>query len=326
MRKPVGHIYLLFVFLLSGIAGVSFAQQTPSYSQFIMNQYALNPAIAGTNIGMEALVGSRVQWIGMPNAPVTNFGSVTFGWRKNFSYKGHHGVGFYGEDDRQGMYSSKAAYVSYAYHIRIFTGLQVAAGKFVGVRRLGFNQLLFDFTGPARHFLKGFGIVFSAVILRTLLYTKKLYFDASIRQVYVNKIKQGKFQIGSTGSKLDPTLIVAVKRRFTLGDNSWTVVPAVMMQYAIKGTPYVQGNCMLFYHRKIGFGASVRGTSFASAIFQIRFLKNMVAGIAYDYPINKLRVAGLNTFELMIAFTPGHGDEGGNKPRMNVAQCPDFDF
>ncbi len=316
--------YFLHIFCLLSVC--IWAQQTPSYSQFVLNQYALNPAVAGTNIGLEATVGSRAQWIGMPAAPVTNFGSVTFGWRKNFSYRGHHGVGVYAEDDRQGMYFAKSAYASYAYHLRIFTGLNIGAGISAGIRRMGLNQLLYDGTDPALNFQKSFGLLYPDIIPGMRVYTKKLFFDVSVRQLYVNRIKQGSFHIGTTGAKLDPILIVSLKRKFVLGNNSWVLVPAAMMQYTIRNIPYIQANCMLFYHRKIGVGASVRGTSFASAILQVRFLKNVIAGLAYDYPINRLRAAGANSFEMILNFTPGGGDDDGHKPRINVAQCPDFDF
>lgn len=308
------------------LPAIYFAQQTPSFTQFVLNQYALNPAVAGTNIGMEATVGSRQQWIGMPNAPATHFGSVMYGWRKKFSYRGHHGVGFYAEDDRQGMYSSKSAYVSYAYHLRIFTGLNIGAGIFAGVRRMGLNQLLYDFTDPALAAQKNYGYLYPDVIPGLRIYTKKLFFDISARQLYVNQIRQGSFHIGSSGSRLDPTVLFSVKRRFVLSDYNWTLVPAAMMQYSPHGVPFIQANCMVFYRKLVGVGASVRGTAFASAIVQIKFLKNIIAGLAYDYPTNRLRAAGANSFELVLNFNPGNGDEDGNRPRINVAQCPDFDF
>jgi type IX secretion system PorP/SprF family membrane protein len=302
------------------------AQQTPSFTQFVLNQYALNPAVAGTNIGLEGTVGSRQQWIGMPNAPATNFGSVTYGWRKNFSYRGHHGVGFYAEDDRQGMFSSKAAYISYAYHLRIFTGVHIGAGFFAGIRRMGINQLLYDYTDPALSMQKTYGLLYPDIIPGLRVYTRKLFFDVSARQLYVNRIKQGSFQIGSLGTHLDPTILFSVKRKFILNDYNWTVVPAAMMQYSVHNAPFIQANCMVFYRKRIGVGASVRGKAFASAILQIKIVKNVIAGIAYDYPTNSLRAAGANSFEIVLNFSPGSADEDGNRPRINVAQCPDFDF
>lgn len=316
---------IVTLLLLAGLLPL-WGQQTPSFSQFVLNQYALNPAVAGTNIGLEAVGGTRVQWVGMPGAPVTNFGSVTYGWRKNFSYRGHHGIGFYAEDDRQGMFSSKAAYVSYAYHLRIFTGLHIGAGIFAGVRSMGLNYILHDVNDPALDYPKFYGLLYPDVIPGIRLYTKKFFFDASVRQVYVNRIKQGNFQLGTHGVRLDPTLICSVKRKFTLGDNTWVFVPALLAQYNIRNTPFLQGNFMLYYHNKLGVGASVRGNSFASAILQVRFLKNVVAGVAYDYSIDRLRAAAANSYEIVLTFTPGGGSDSENKPRFNVAQCPDFDF
>lgn len=319
-------LYIFFVFSVFSSALKTQAQQTPSFTQFILNQYALNPAVTGTNLGLEAIVGSRQQWVGIPEAPAVNFGSVTYGWRKNFSYRGHHGVGFYGEDDRQGMFSSKAAYCTYAYHLRIFTGLHIGAGISLGVRRMAINQMMYDYLDPALHFQKASGYLYPDVIPGIRLYTKKLFFDASVRQLYPNKIKQGNFELGSKGSVLAPTLVCAIKRRFVLGDNSWVFVPAALVQYNVLNKPFIQGNMMWYYHHKMGFGASLRGRSFASAIFQIRFLKNVVMGVAYDYTLNKFRAAAANSFEIIFAFTPGGGDGGDNRPRINVAQCPDFDF
>ena len=285
-----------------------------------------NPAYAGTNLGMEAVTGSRIQWLGFEQAPVTNFASVTFGWRKNFSYKGKHGVGFSTEDDRRGMFSSKSAYLSYAYHIRLFTGINMAMGIAAGLRQMALNQILYDANDPAFAFQKSFFLVYPDIIPGIRVYTKKLFADLSVRQLYKNTIEQGSHKIGSTGSPLDPTLVFTLKRRFSLGDNTWMLVPAFNVQATLKNIPFVQANCMLFYDKKIGVGTSLRGTSFASAIIQIKIYKNIVAGFAYDYTINRMRAAATNSFEVMLAFTPGFGADERNLPSRKVANCPDFDY
>jgi type IX secretion system PorP/SprF family membrane protein len=316
-----------FISLLSIAVGteIGFAQQTPFYSQFVLNNYMLNPAYAGTNIGLEAVVGSRIQWIGMPGAPVTNFASVMYGHRKNFSYKGKHGYGFSVEDDRRGMFTSKSVYISYAYHIRIFTGWNLAAGIAGGIRQMALSQILEDRNDPAFNFQKSFFMIYPDFIPGVRMYTKKLFFDVSIRQLYKNNLQQGDKHFGSTASSLDPTLIFMVKRKFSLGNNVWTFTPAASVQATLKNTPFVQANCMLFYDRKIGVGASVNGRSFASAILQVKILKNIYMGIAYDYTISRLRAAAANSVEVMLVLTPGGGDDDKNYSRR-VANCPDFAF
>lgn len=288
----------------------------------------LNPAYAGTNLGIEAVTGSRLQWIGMPGAPVTNFASVTYGHRNNFSYKGKHGFGFFAEDDRRGMFSSKSAYISYAYHIRIFTGWNLAAGISGGVRQMALNSSLYDSQDPSFNNLmaKSFFLIYPDFIPGFRCYTKKLFFDVSVRQLYKNTIQQANHHLGSTASPLDPTLVFMVKRRFLLGNYRWMVVPAASAQSTLRNLPYVQSNIMVFYDKKIGVGASVNGTSFASAILQVRFLKTCIAGFAYDYSINRMRAAAANSFEIMLVFTPGTAGEDRENYSRRVANCPDFAF
>src|SRR6185437_12530248 len=134
-------IFIYFI-LFGLIAFNSFAQQTPSYTQFVFNQYGSNPAYAGTNLGVEAMSGLRMQWVGFDNAPVTTFGSFTYAWRKNFNYKAKHAVGAYVEEDRAGMFTSRSAYISYSIHFKIFTGLNIGAGIFAGVRQVSIANSL----------------------------------------------------------------------------------------------------------------------------------------------------------------------------------------
>ena len=315
--------YILVFFFCFG--NLAFSQQTPAYSQFVLNNYMLNPAYAGTNLGIEALVGSRIQWVGMPGAPVTNFASVTFGHRNDFSYKGKHGFGFMAEDDRRGMFSSKSTYLSYAYHIRIFTGLNLAAGIAAGVRQMALNQQLYDANDPAFDFQKSFFLIYPDFIPGIRVYTKKLFIDVSIRQLYKNTIKQGSKQFGYNASPLDPTLVFMIKRKILFGNNTWMLVPAINVQATPKNLPFIQANCMVFYDKKIGVGASVNGASYASAIIQVKALKNVIVGFSYDYSINRMRSVAANSFEMMLVFTPGAADEKENYSRR-VANCPDFAF
>ena len=323
-------IKLFTYFILFGlIATDCFAQQTPSYTQFVFNQYGANPAYAGTNLGMEAVTGRRIQWLGFDYAPTTTFGSFTYAWRKNFNYKAKHAVGMYVEDDRAGMFSSKAAYVSYSIHMKIFTGLNIAAGIFAGVRQVSIANVIADPYDPALNDLKSntsILTIYPDIIPGIRLYNKKLYVDISVRQLYKNELQQGSKQIGNPATKLDPTYTVVIKRKIPLGNNIWMLTPALKIQSTYKAIPLAEANLMLFYDRRVGIGASLRGNAFASAIFQIRFLKNIIAGFGYDYTIGKLHTASANSIEVMLSFTPGGGGDDKSVGSRRVANCPDFNY
>jgi type IX secretion system PorP/SprF family membrane protein len=318
-------IHICFV-LFCTMTVCSLAQQTPTYTQFVLNQYGSNPAYAGTNLGMEAVAGRRIQWLGFDNAPVTTFGSFTYAWKKNFNYKSKQAVGVYVEDDRAGGFSSKAAYLSFSYHIKVFTGLNIAAGIFAGVRQVGLSNALSNVNDPVLNDIKASLVTYPDIIPGMRFYTKKLFIDVSVRQLYKNDLQLGSAQIGYPPSKLNPTYTFVAKRKILLGDNTWMLVPAVKVQSTFTGIPLIEGNAMLFYNRTVGIGASVRGASFACAIFQIKILKNIIAGFGYDYSINKLGIAAANSVEFMLSFTPGGMGDDKNAGKRSVANCPDFNF
>ena len=309
----------------------SFAQQTPTYTQFVLNQYGSNPAYAGTNLGVEAVGGRRTQWLGFSNAPVTTFGSFTYAWRGggDYNYKSKQAVGIYVEDDRAGGFSSKSAYLSFSYHVKIFTGLNIAAGIFAGIRQFSLSNGIYTLNDPVLNDIKAASLItmYPDIIPGMRFYTKKLFIDVSIRQLYPNTLKQGNVQIGIPPTKLDPTYTFVIKRKIMLGNNTWMLVPAVKVQSAFIAIPLIEGNVMLFYNKTVGVGASVRGNSFASAIFQVKILKNIIFGLGYDYSINKLGTAAANSVEFMISLSPtGEGGDDKSVGSRKVANCPDFNF
>src|SRR6266446_5036057 len=62
--------FLIISFLL--IEGISLiAQQRPHYTQYILNNYILNPAISGIENYTDLKLSARNQWVGLDGAPQT---------------------------------------------------------------------------------------------------------------------------------------------------------------------------------------------------------------------------------------------------------------
>lgn len=61
---------VLILALLPGFQKLE-AQQLPQYTQFMLNDFAMNPAIAGTNPYWKAMSDDRYQWLGITDAPRT---------------------------------------------------------------------------------------------------------------------------------------------------------------------------------------------------------------------------------------------------------------
>ena len=60
---------LCAVIIFSGAA----AQQQPQYTQYLINNYILNPALTGIENYTDVKLSHRHQWAGLQDAPVTTY-------------------------------------------------------------------------------------------------------------------------------------------------------------------------------------------------------------------------------------------------------------
>ena len=67
-------ISLLFVSIFIG--SVLYAQQLPQLSQFMINDFAINPAVAGMEDYYQIKTSVRNQWVGINDAPKTTLLSI----------------------------------------------------------------------------------------------------------------------------------------------------------------------------------------------------------------------------------------------------------
>jgi type IX secretion system PorP/SprF family membrane protein len=305
----------------------SIAQQTDRYTQYTLNSLAMNPAYAGTYQNkVELMMGRRNQWYGFAGAPVTTFMTINYGYRANYSYKGWHGFSGYVEEDKTSAITSKSAYLGYAYHIRVITGVNLGFGLMAGIRTFGLSNGLANPADPAFQATKQVVRTYPDFIPGFRLYSKKMFLDVSVRQLYKNRIEQGDKKLGSTGAKLSPHYYVTYGRKIHLGYNNFMMVPSVHIQSSLLTLPQVDLNCMVYYHKRIGLGANVRVNTSFSGILQVNITRNIVAGFSYDYATTKFRHGAANTYEFMIGVSPVmSGDEKVNHSKR-VANCPTFDF
>ena len=83
MRK----VYPIFITLFF-VSILVYTQQQPQYSQYMLNNMAINPAYAGMNGAICANLDDRLQWVGFSGAPTTT--SIT---ADDFFRTLHGGIG-----------------------------------------------------------------------------------------------------------------------------------------------------------------------------------------------------------------------------------------
>src|SRR3569833_2941629 len=134
------------------------AQQRPQYTQYILNNYIINPALSGIENYTDVKLSSRDQWVGLNGAPRTMYltihapigkkdyktSATSFQvpgenprgskyWENYTASEPHHGVGLSIVNDVTGLYNRFSANLSYAYHIGLSPRTNMSAGLAGGI-------------------------------------------------------------------------------------------------------------------------------------------------------------------------------------------------
>lgn len=110
------------------VAQLAFTQPMFQFSQYMFNDYALNPAIGGTHDYWQIKTNYRLQWAGVPDGPQT-FMLGGYGPHKTMPM----GYGGYIFSDIVGPLSYTGLYGSYAYNLKITGDIRLSMGLFAGV-------------------------------------------------------------------------------------------------------------------------------------------------------------------------------------------------
>jgi len=125
-------VYIIVMLSLGVVEG--FSQQMPLYSQYMLNGFLLNPAVAGSEGYTAVNLTAREQWVGFPEGPGTY--ALSFQTRvlkKSYisrqasvrrrqrmgSRSGNVGLGGYIFNHRNGAVERIGIKGTYAYHIRL---------------------------------------------------------------------------------------------------------------------------------------------------------------------------------------------------------------
>jgi type IX secretion system PorP/SprF family membrane protein len=299
------------------------AQLATQYTQFLLNEYASNPAVAGANPGLNFLVGRRTQWIGFESAPETNFASFC----KDLGKKGYtyfwHGIGAYVESDKIGVFNTQVITGSYAIHFKLPRGLYCSFGLAAGAKNIALSNLIFNPSDPAL-MQRSPDVWLPTVQPGAYFYSKRTTIGIGIKDVYKSSLKAKNDQIG-TNSTLKPTAYITMSRKYRSQEYDYTYIPAIQIQTSFTGLPSVNLNFMALYRGRVGMGVSYRSMDAVSAVLQIRVLKNLIIGLSYDYSLSRFRTANANSLEGMMGFSPLDITDD-EYDIIQSSRCPRFEF
>jgi type IX secretion system PorP/SprF family membrane protein len=310
---------IIHTLLFAATGLIAGAQQLAQYSQYVFNQFSVNPAVAGSKDCLDMRLGYRQQWVGMDGAPVTGWVSMHGVIRakgKPFQ-PNKHGVGVFIEADDAGNFGYTSFLLAYAYHVQMSRNFHLAMGLFGGVRqvKLAVGDLtLGNYADPVVG-SSASTLVYPEITPGIWAYGKTAWAGISVHQALGNRIGD----IGEQ-SRFSRHFMLSAGYRYRVGRKT-AFVPSGLLKLAAGAPAAFDVNGMLEWNRIYGLGVGYRNGDAVVAMVKIGFLKFFQLGYSYDITTSKLRVVSSNTHEIILAITPCRGADAGKR----MISCPAFD-
>lgn len=310
------------------------AQQKPHYTQYILNQYILNPALTGIENYMDIKLSHRHQWVGVDGNPITTY--LTFHmpigkedtrttptsfripgvnprgtnyWEEYNAAKPHHGVGFQIINDNTGPLNRFAAYATYAYHLGLTDRLSMSGGIGVGITNLSIDASKLDFgsvsVDPAVYGSGTINKIKPDLMAGVYFYSADYFFGLSAQQIVPQTVHFSDNTITTTGVKNVPHFFATAGYRFMLGED-FNVIPSVMLKYVSPVPPQVDINAKIQYLDLVWLGASYRTGEGFAGMAGINVSNTFNVGYAYDYTTSRLNTVSKGTHEILVGFILGN--------------------
>ncbi len=323
----------VLIITLSVIVSTSFAQQRPHYTQYILNNYILNPALSGIENYTDVKMSARDQWVGLNGAPKTFYVSVhgpigkkdykttatSFNmpgqnprgnayWENYTASEAHHGIGFFMISDKTGLYNRFTADVSYAYHLGLSPRTNIAAGFSGGLSKISYDQSKATPVDPNDPAIESSSANIYKIVpdlnAGIWIYSADYFIGLAAQQIAPQKVS---FTSNTEGFKLLPHIFATTGYRFLLNDDI-NAIPSIMVKYVVGSpvAPQFDINVKLQYMDLLWVGGSYRLQDGYAAMVGLNVGNTFNVGYSYDLTTTRLNTVSRGTHEIVLGFLIGN--------------------
>lgn len=319
MQRVVRYI-LMFVVVLAVSVPRAAAQTDPLLSQHYAVPTLYNPAMAGSTDLLRIRAGSRLQWLGVDNAPKSFLGAADmplnlFGKR--------FGVGAVLVQESMGLYSNLALGAQLNYKFRKFGG-EFSIGMQLGMYDMGFkgSEVILpdddDFHEGADDGLPTSDVHGTAFDMGVgVAYTHK-YFSAGVGCTHIMSptvsltadAGGGMSRAGDVGEvsgeqlfeyQARRTLYFQAEGNIPIKNTLFDILPAVLVASDFTNTSAVV-NARARYRKFLSFGVGYRWGDAVIATLSAEF-KNFFIGYSFDYSTGAIAKASSGSHELFVGYS-----------------------
>jgi hypothetical protein len=328
----------IFLIILLACSHLADAQQKPQYTQYLLNQFIINPAITGIENYTDIKLSHRQQWVGFTDAPVTSYFTIhtpigkkdtrvtptSFGvtsknprdadfYDQYQAAEPHHGVGLQIVNDVTGPISRFSAYATYAFHMGLSAQTSIALGFAAGINNTSLNSDPLEFpevtVDPAVYANGGQIENFKPDVAAGLyLYSADYFVGLSALQIVPQKIKFADGVVGLIPGKQVPHMFLTAGYRLGAGAD-WNLVPSILVKYVSPVPVQVDLNTKLQFRDLFWMGAGVRLNDGIMGMAGVNIARTVHVSYSYDYSTSEINNYSKGTHEIVLGFILGkNGD------------------
>jgi len=270
-------------------------QQLHLNSQYTLNQYEINPAVAGSDAGFPLGFTFKKLWMGIDGSPSIQSLSG------HMEVAEHMGVGLKVFNISSGPLQRTGGEVTYAYHVPLSDGGQKLAFGLSGLfyqYQLDRDLILEDENDEA-YMAAGESMFVPDVSFGVYFYSDKYYVGLAVPQLLSRKVDL----------KSDKVLEQQQVRHYFLHggynfkiNNDFSLEPSVLAKFVESGVFQADINARFMYKRMVMFGLAYRTSD--AIVIQLGYkTSDFIIGYAYDITLSDVRTASNGSHEIMMIYT-----------------------
>jgi type IX secretion system PorP/SprF family membrane protein len=273
------------------------AQQLPQYSQYMLNEMAINPAVAGKDEFAEVRSNSRQQWVGITDAPRTYMLTLQGPIKDK-----HMGLGMNLYTDIVGPTRRTGLSLQYAYHLQLDKEHFLSMGINGGIMQWGIDghKITLREEGDTQ-FYSTYQTTYVPQIGAGLYFYRKnrYYIGLSVPQLHQSPISlyDGSYK----NSRLSTHVNLNGAYTFTI-DEQFKVEPSFLLKYEYPSPPKLDVGARCIYNDMIWLGGVYRHNDAFSALLGYFYKDYLLIGYSYDFSTTSIRKYTQGSHEVMLGL------------------------
>lgn len=292
MMKAVSKI--AFSILFFAVFSSSIAQQQSLFTNYMLNNYAYNSGVVGSQAYMQANIYYRNQWTGFEGAPKTYMMSLYSPVKK----VKNAALGGLIMADKTGLISLNTGYLTFAYHVKITKKTKLGFGISAGLKQ--YRVKLYD----ARTYDQGDELLTGNVLTSNTLdanaglylYSQNFFLGLSSLNMMNNKIRWKNPQ-----GKLSPHYYGIIGYNFKI-KTDYSIQPSILFKYNNPAPVQMEYSLKFTYKDLVWVGGSYREKDAFACLLGVTVIKKFNVAYAYDFALSTINKHQHGSHEISLSY------------------------